>query len=67
MAPSAIATETVTAPADLPVRSLKHQYGGYKELASHKLDTEAELYGKADFEAAKVRVSSGASIGPEHF
>lgn len=60
MAPSAVITETETAPAALPVRSLKsaaHQYGGYKELASHSLDRDAELHGKADFEAAKVRTA----------
>ncbi|KAI1845912.1 hypothetical protein JX266_007999 [Neoarthrinium moseri] len=55
MAPSATVTVTETAPVHLPVRSLKKptHFGAYKELGASSLDKEAELNGKADFEAAK--------------
>ncbi|KAI1857457.1 hypothetical protein JX265_011192 [Neoarthrinium moseri] len=55
MAPSATVTVTETAPVPLPVRSLKKptHFGAYKELGASSLDKEAELNGKADFDAAK--------------
>ncbi|KAK9415546.1 putative TfdA family taurine catabolism dioxygenase TauD [Seiridium unicorne] len=53
MAPSATVTLTESEPAPLPVRSLKTEFGAYKELGSSKLDEEAERIGREDFEAAK--------------